>query len=154
MIPRQATGGSRESRGDALSSVHLVLFDGLCGLCDRLVRRLLRADRRGVLRFAPLQGATRREVEIRLGGALPDETIVLVRDWLGPDERVLTRSEAACAIAGLVGGRFRPLSWLRFLPRPLRDAGYDFVARRRSRWFGRLEACRVPTAAERARFLD
>lgn len=151
MIRGNAAGGSG---GDAPSGVHLVLFDGLCGLCDRLVRRLLRADRRGVLRFAPLQGATRRDVEGRIGEALPDETMVLVRDWRGEDERVLVRSAAACAIAGIVGGWWRPLSWLRYLPRWLRDAGYDFVARRRARWFGRLDACRVPSPDERARFLD
>jgi predicted DCC family thiol-disulfide oxidoreductase YuxK len=141
-------------RRDGPSDVHLVLFDGLCGLCDRLVRWLLRADRRRVLRFAPLQGTTRREVEGRAGRALPDETIVLVRDWRGNGERILVRSDAACAIAEIVGGWWRPLSWLRFLPRGWRDAGYDFVARRRARWFGRLDACRVPTPEERARFLD
>jgi len=131
-----------------------VLFDGYCGLCDGLVRRLFRADRRGVLRFAPLQGTTRREVEARLGRALPEETIVLVTDWREARARVVTRSDAVAAIAGLVGGWWLPLSWSRILPRRLRDAGYNFVARRRARWFRRLDACRVPAPEERARFLD
>jgi predicted DCC family thiol-disulfide oxidoreductase YuxK len=133
---------------------HLVLFDGYCGLCDGLVRRLSAVDRRGALRFAPLQGATRRDVEARLGRELPEETIVLVTDWRERGARVVTRSDAVAAIAGIVGGWWRPLAWLRILPRRLRDAGYDFVARHRARWFGRLATCRVPTPEERARFLD
>lgn len=131
-----------------------MLFDGYCGLCDGLVRRLFLADRRGVLRFAPLQGATRREIEARLGRALPEETIVLVTDWREERARVLTRSDAVAAIASIVGGWWRPLAASRILPRRLRDAAYDFLARRRARWFGRLDACRVPTPEERARFLD
>ncbi len=132
---------------------HLVLFDGQCGLCDGLVRRLLRADRRGVLRFAPLEGVTRREVELRLGRELPGETIVLVTDWRGAQARAVVRSDAIAALAGIVGEWWRPIAWVRFLPRRVRDAGYDFVARRRARWFGRLDACRLPSPAEAARFL-
>lgn len=131
-----------------------MLFDGYCGLCDGLVRRLFLADRRGVLRFAPLQGATRRAVEARLGRGLPEETIVLVTDWRTANACVVTRSDAVAAIARIVGGWWRPLAASRILPRRLRDAAYDFVARRRARWFGRLDSCRVPTPEERARFLD
>jgi predicted DCC family thiol-disulfide oxidoreductase YuxK len=147
-----AAGGS----ADRIAPVaeHLVLFDGYCGLCDGLVRRLFVADRRGELRFAPLQGTTRREVESRLGRALPEETIVLVTDWRTANARVATRSDAVAAIASIVGGWWRPLAASRILPRRLRDAAYDFVARRRARWFGRLDACRAPTAAETGRFLD
>ncbi|MCB9377678.1 MAG: DUF393 domain-containing protein [Holophagales bacterium] len=133
---------------------HLVLFDGYCGLCDGLVRRLFHADRRGVLRFAPLQGTTRREVETRLGRELPEETIVVVTDWREAGARVLTRSDAVAAIARIVGGWWRPLAGSRIVPRRLRDAAYDFVARRRARWFGRLDACRVTSPEERERFLD
>lgn len=136
------------------TSRHLVLFDGQCGLCDRLVARLVRADRGGVLAFAPLQGETRRSLERRLGVRLPEETILLVEQWRGERERVLVRSDAVCAIAAALGRGWRLFALLRMVPRRLRDAGYDFVARRRNRWFGRLEACRVPAAHERERFLD
>jgi predicted DCC family thiol-disulfide oxidoreductase YuxK len=115
---------------------------------------LARADRRRVLAFAPLQGATRRELERRRRGSFPEETIVLVQDWRGERERVLVRSDAVCAIAAALGRGWRLLALLRFVPRPLRDAGYRFVARRRARWFGRLDACRLPAAHERERFLD
>lgn len=118
-----------------------------------MVRRLVRADRRGALRFAPLGGTTRREVELRLGQEIPEETIVLISDWRGARARVATRSDAIAAIAGIVGGWWRPLAWMYVLPRELRDAGYDFVARRRTRWFGRLDACRTPSPAEAERFL-
>lgn len=150
----RAAGPEDDWVGRPPGARHLVLFDGLCGLCDRLVARLVRADRRGVLAFAPLQGETRRSIERRLGVRLPEETIVLVEHWRGERERLLVRSDAVCAIAAALGRGWRLLVPLRLLPRRLRDAGYDFVARRRSRWFGRLEACRVPAAHERERFLD
>jgi predicted DCC family thiol-disulfide oxidoreductase YuxK len=53
-----------------------------------------------------------------------------------------------------LGWPWRVLSWLRFLPRPLTNWGYDFIAKRRLKFFGRLETCRIPTPAERARFID
>jgi predicted DCC family thiol-disulfide oxidoreductase YuxK len=63
------------------------------------------------------------------------------------------RSDAALAILAGLGGAWRAAAWLRVIPRPLRDLVYRFVARYRHRWFGRREACRVPTPAERSRFL-
>jgi len=133
-----------------------VLYDGTCGLCDRTVRWLLARDRAGALRFATLEGATGGAVRARHPGLPPaDETIVLVEAPERPGERVRLRSDAVLAALARLGGGWRlASSSLRLVPRPLRDAAYRFVARRRTRWFGRLAACRVPTPAERARFLD
>lgn len=132
-----------------------VLYDGLCGLCDRAVRRLLARDRRRALRFAPLEGATAAAVRAR-HPALPDadETFVLVESPGAPGERVRVRSDAAIAAVARLGGVWRLVQALRIVPPPLRDAVYRFVARRRTRWFGRLESCRLPTAGERQQFLD
>jgi len=135
--------------------VRWVLFDGPCGLCDGAVRWLLRRDRRGALRFAPLEGRVAAAVRSRhpeLPGA--DETMVLVERPETPAERVHVRSRAVIGILVALGGSWRLFSVLRGAPSWLLDPPYRFVARRRTRWFGRLPACRVPTAGESARFLE
>ena len=133
-----------------------VLYDGTCGLCDRTVQWLLARDRAGALRFATLDGTTGSAVRARHPGLPPaDETIVLVEAPERAGERVLVRSDAVLAAVARLGGGWRLVEvLLRLVPRPLRDAAYRFIARRRTRWFGRLDACKVPTAAERPRFLD
>jgi predicted DCC family thiol-disulfide oxidoreductase YuxK len=132
----------------------LVLFDGVCVLCDRSMRWLLDADRRGVLSFAPLQGETAKAVRARHPGSGDSlSTVVYVRNPGSPAERVYLRSDAAAAILGDLGGGYRLLSWLRVIPRPVRDALYDWVAARRYRWFGKLDSCRLPDAGTAGRFL-
>ena len=107
-----------------------------------------------MLSFAPLQGETAKGVLARhpdSGDSL--STVVYVRDPGGPEERVYLRSDAAAAILADLGGAYRPLSWLRVIPRPLRDALYDWVAARRYRWFGKLDSCRLPDKGMEGRFL-
>ena len=130
---------------------HVVFFDGVCGLCDRTVQFLLRHDRRDRLRFAPLQGATARRMLPPLGGR-PEElnTIYVVTS----DGRLLERSRAVLFAATALGGGWSLLGALRLVPRPLADVIYGVVARVRYRIFGRLDACAMPTPAQRAKFLD
>jgi len=72
----------------------------------------------------------------------------------GPEaRRVRVRSDAVVAILSELGGLWRLIAILRIIPRPVRDLVYDYVARKRFRWFGRMENCRIPTAEERERFL-
>jgi predicted DCC family thiol-disulfide oxidoreductase YuxK len=137
----------------------LVLYDGTCGLCDRSVQLLLRLDRRGVLSYAPLQGTT--AAALAAAGRLPAgsntgklDSLVFVRDAGSARETVLLRSDAVLA-ALAAAGRHRWLAvLLRAVPRRLRNGAYDFVARHRYAWFGRADACRLPSPAVRARFLD
>ncbi len=133
---------------------HLVLFDGVCGLCDRSVQFLLEEDREGVLSFAPLQGSTRAALERRAELPPADQTLVLVRDFGTSNERVLVRSDAILAILATIGGWLAPLALVRAIPRSWRDTVYAFIAGRRYRWFGQLESCRLPAPDVRARFLD
>lgn len=126
----------------------VVFFDGVCGLCNGTVDWLLARDRRARLRFAPLQGETAR----RLLGELPEDALewtFLLRDGAGTHER----SDAVLGALQHVGGPWSLIRVLRLVPRALRDAVYRFVARRRYRWFGRRDACRLPSTAERERFL-
>jgi predicted DCC family thiol-disulfide oxidoreductase YuxK len=125
----------------------IVYFDGLCNLCDGFARFLLARPGGKRLRLASLQGETARA---RLGdrfGAEP-QTIVLEQA-----DRFRVRSDAVIAILTRLGGPWKLAAVLHLVPRPLRDAAYDFIARRRARWWGRRDACRVPTAEERERFL-
>lgn len=133
----------------------LVLYDGVCGLCNRLNRFLLARDRRGIFDFAPLQSDTGRLWLTRAGrpGA-PLETLVVVADYRSPSPRLLTRSDAVLALLHSLGGHWRAAAMLRAIPRPIRDTAYALVARHRYAIFGRFEACPLPPAEWRARFLD
>ena len=129
----------------------IVFYDGVCGLCDRWVRFVVKRDRHRTLRFAPLQGETAK-TRTDLPAELRTVVFVLLRPG-ATDEQIFTRSEAALRLLDHVGGFWRLVSWLRLVPRPLRDAVYDVIARRRYQWFGKFEACRVPPPEWRERFL-
>jgi predicted DCC family thiol-disulfide oxidoreductase YuxK len=132
----------------------VLLYDGLCGLCDGTVQAVLRADRHGTVRFAPLQGDFAARVLDRHPELQAVDSLVLVEPDGSGGERVRVRSDAALALARHVGGAWRLAGVLRVVPAPLRDAAYDLVARSRYRVFGRRDACRVPEPHERARFID
>lgn len=126
----------------------IVFFDGVCGLCDATVTFLARHDRRGVLKYAPLQG----ETAVRLLNADERDLNSLAFRHHG---RTWRHSAAVVRIFWTVGGWWRILAALLWLvPRPLRDLGYRCVAKIRYRLFGRHETCRLPSPEERSRFLD
>ena len=125
-----------------------IYFDGYCGLCDRFVQFVLRRDRKARYRFAPLQGST---AQARVPATLDPRTSQTV--ILEEGGRFRVRSDAALAILSGLGGGWRLTALLRGIPRPVRDAVYDLVARNRNRWFGRRAECRVPQPDERDRFL-
>lgn len=131
------------------SAPPIVCFDGVCGLCNRFVDLLLWADRRRVLRFAPLQGEAARA---RLpGGCRTGLDTVVLLDAAGLHER----SDAVLRILGHLGLPWRGMAWLGWaVPRRLRDWLYDEVSTRRYHWFGQRDTCRLPAPQERERFLD
>ncbi len=137
----------------------VLLYDGECGLCARSIQWVLERDVRArSLRFAALQGETAAPLLARHGiEPHPQrgfESLVLVLELGGPRERVLTRSDAALAIGRYLGGWHGRLARLAGLvPRFLRDLAYGLVARNRLRFFGGVDACRVPRGDERKRFL-
>ena len=131
----------------------LVLYDGVCGFCDRSVQWLLEADRDLLLRYAPLQGPTAAALRQR-HPALPEDidTVVLV-EGERDSEVLFLRSDAVLHIASLLPSVPRWVQVFRWCPRPLRDALYRAFAAIRYRVWGKLDACKLPTPAERARFL-
>ena len=132
----------------------LVLFDGVCGFCDRAVRWLLARDVEGRLRFAPLQGRTAAALRLRHPEIPSDLDSIVYVEACGGQERVYLRSDAALQIAAAIGAAPRLRRVAARLPRRLRDVAYAAFARIRYRAFGRLDSCRAPLPAERARFLD
>lgn len=127
----------------------VVLFDGVCNLCNASVNFVIDRDPAGRFRFAALQSEAAAPLLARAGLA-PDHlgSIVLVEEG-----RIYTRSTAALRIARRLSGAWPLLAVFLAVPRPLRDLAYDVIARHRYRWFGRAEACRVPTPELRTRFL-
>jgi predicted DCC family thiol-disulfide oxidoreductase YuxK len=134
---------------------HLVLYDGVCGLCDHFVRFLLRIDGQDRLRFAALQGTLGSEI-LKQAGRTADalSTVLVVADYQEPGQRLLERSDAALFAIASAGGIYRAAAALRIVPRFFRDAVYDLVARWRYRVFGRFDACPIPGPRTRAKFLD
>jgi predicted DCC family thiol-disulfide oxidoreductase YuxK len=128
----------------------IVLFDGLCNVCDGSVQAILKRDREGIFRFASLQGRFGQETLKRMGMPTNDlETLVLLEDG-----KIHTRSTAVLRILHRMGGVWGFLYIFRFIPVPLRDAAYRLFARRRHRLFGRRDDCRIPTPGQRERFID
>jgi predicted DCC family thiol-disulfide oxidoreductase YuxK len=126
----------------------VLFFDGVCGLCNRFIDFVISRDQTAVFRFAPLQGETARD-------RLPEADVREVNTMVLRDEQgVFRKSTAAVRVLIRLGGVWRIFGgalWL--VPRPLRDAGYSLVARNRYAIFGKKETCRMPTPAERERFL-
>lgn len=126
----------------------ILFYDSTCGLCARAVRWLVRHDRRGVLRFAPLGGETFAALHAD-PGIDPASTLVLAdADGLHVRSRGVLRALRA------LGGPWRLVAGvLGSVPAPVLDGAYRFVARRRRRWFGRADACAATERGANDRFL-
>ncbi len=130
-----------------------MFYDGQCGLCDRIVQFLLRADRKEQFLFAPLQGTT----AVTVLKDLPDEyktvdSLVLVENYQQPDQRFYVMGRGAFRILWILGGWWMLLGWIAFLPPILYDWGYRMVARNRHRLFTG-DVCELPDPNKRKRFL-
>jgi predicted DCC family thiol-disulfide oxidoreductase YuxK len=127
----------------------IVLFDGVCGLCDASVNFVIDHDAVGRFRFAPLQSDLARQLLLKYRLDPADMTSIIMLEG----GRVYSRSTA---ILRICRGLHFPLplaSWFIVIPPPIRDMVYDWVARNRYHWFGKFDACRMPAPGVAARFL-
>ncbi len=128
----------------------VVFFDGVCGLCNFWVDQLMKLDRRGVLRFAPLQSPYARAAIDARYLEPPYSTVVIKMS----DGQIFERSEGVLRCAQMVGGplgsMFRVFA---LLPPRIRDEIYDRIAKNRYVWFGKRDTCRLPTPEEKERIL-
>ncbi|MCZ6623853.1 MAG: DCC1-like thiol-disulfide oxidoreductase family protein [Deltaproteobacteria bacterium] len=125
----------------------IIFFDGVCGMCNRFVDVVMRADKDSIFRFAPLQGETAREL-------LPPLTED-PREWslIYLDERgIHEQSDASLEVYRRLGGPWWLLSLGRLVPRLIRNQAYRWIASNRYRWFGRRDSCRLPTEEEKGLF--
>ena len=134
----------------------IILYDGVCGLCNSLVQFLLKHDKRGRLRFASLQSDFAEKVLRRHGFDAKDlDTVHVVVNYDQPGERVLQRSDAVLRAGRELGGFWGASSSVgRIVPRALRDLVYRLVATNRYRVFGKYDTCMLPDPKQRSRFLD
>jgi predicted DCC family thiol-disulfide oxidoreductase YuxK len=131
----------------------VLLYDGVCGFCNKSVQLILDHDRRGQMRFAALQSdygqaAIARHPELR--GV---DSVVFVEQAPG-GERIYVRSDAALKVAAYLGGFWKIFLAAKVIPRRLRDYLYDLFARNRYRFFGKYDSCMLPPPEVRSRFLD
>jgi predicted DCC family thiol-disulfide oxidoreductase YuxK len=138
----------------------LVLYDGVCALCNGVVRYLLRTDKQDRFRFIPQETPLAEAILRRLPAEMrpvetrPAEGVILVTAALTASERTYRRSDAVSEALRLIGGPLSPLGWLlRLVPRGLQEFGYGLIARYRYRLFGRYSTCPIPTAEQRAKIL-
>jgi predicted DCC family thiol-disulfide oxidoreductase YuxK len=131
----------------------VLLFDGGCGLCTRVVQVVLRADTLGTLNFASLQGEFARGVLARHPELKDVDSMAWVETCReGRAERVFVRSEAVMRLARYLGFPWRLLAIARLVPARVRDRLYDWVARHRHEWFMGAATCSLPLAEHRGRF--
>lgn len=127
----------------------IVLFDGVCHLCSAIVQFAIPRDPRRRLRFAPLQSAISRQLLGQCADPpIPDSFVLIDRG------RAYVRSAAALRIVRHLAMPWPILAVFGVVPRPVRDWAYDFVARRRYRWYGTRAVCFVPTPEIKDRFLE
>ena len=134
---------------------HLVLYDGVCGLCNRLNQFVLPRDTRGVFDFAPLQSRVGRELLTRFNRN-PDDlnTFYVVVDYHGGAPGLLSKARAGLFVMKAIGRPWRWLGVFGVLPSGVLDRGYDLIARNRYRLFGRYESCLMPATEYKQRFID
>ena len=140
----------RTNKSEQLRHRSIVLYDGVCALCNWFVRFIVDRDPDRRFVFAPLQSDVGRKLLADHHAVVASlDTVILVKG-----ERVVGRSEAAFQILAGLQTAWRLLLVFRPLPRRFTDAVYDIVARSRYRVFGRYDACPIPAADQRSRFLD
>lgn len=130
----------------------IILFDGICNLCNTSVQFVIKRDKKEQFQFAALQGEfgqkTLERYTIEASGKAMDSFILLENDQL------YTQSTAALRVARRLSGGWKLLYAFIIVPRFIRDGVYKFIARNRYRWFGKKDSCMIPSPALKARFLD
>ncbi len=126
----------------------IVLFDGVCNFCNSSINFIIKRDKKGYFKFAPLQSEIAQKLVGDKTKPMP-ESVILIENG-----RTYDRSSAALLIAKKLNGLWPVLYIFIIVPKPIRDAVYNLIGRNRYKWFGKTEACMIPTPEVRSRFLD
>lgn len=132
-----------------LKADKIVLFDGVCNLCDSSVKFIIQRDKKGVFKMASLQS----EIGIQLQNQYNQNTSELNSVLLIENGKLYSKSTAALRIAKHIDGLWKVWSIFLIIPAPIRDIVYDFIGKNRYRWFGKQDACMMPDKSIKSRFL-
>jgi len=128
----------------------IILFDGVCNLCDATVQFLIKRDKKDIFRFVAIQSDLGQEIIQHIGiDTSKTDSIILYE----PGHAYYYKAEAALRISKELGGIYALLGIFTLLPNVLTNIVYDYVARNRYKWYGKKEACMIPTPEMKAKFL-
>lgn len=128
----------------------IILFDGVCNLCNGSVQFIIKRDKKRVFRYAALQSdVASKELSTRNEAITNIESVILI-----DGDSVYYRSDAALRIAKHLGSAWPLMQFFLIIPRFARDGLYNFIGRNRYKWFGKQESCMIPTSELKGLFLD
>jgi predicted DCC family thiol-disulfide oxidoreductase YuxK len=128
----------------------IILFDGVCNLCDATVQFLIKHDKKDIFRFVAIQSEIGRQIIKHIGiDTSKTDSIILYE----PGNAYYYKAEAALKIANQLGGVYSLLSVFLLLPKRLSNVVYDYIARNRYKWYGKKNDCMIPTPAMKSKFL-
>jgi len=129
----------------------VILFDGVCNLCNDSVLKVIKHDKKNVFLFTALQSVTGKKILDRLGVNTNEIDSIVLYD---PKKSYHIKSSAALRIMNEFGGFWKLMQIFRILPAGFNNIFYDWIARNRYKWFGKKESCMIPTPELKAKFLD
>lgn len=127
----------------------IILFDGVCNLCNGAINYVIKRDKNNVFKFAALQSEIGKELISKFNiDTSKVDSIILI-----DGEKHYEKSSAALHIAKYLSGGYPLLFGFMIVPKFIRNSGYDYIARNRYKWFGKKESCMIPTAELKSKFL-
>ena len=128
----------------------IILFDGVCNLCDSSIQFIIKHDKKDLFRFVALQSEIGMEITKHIGVDTSKIDSILLYE---PGKAYYYKAEAALKIAKELGGIYTAISWFGILPKFLTNSVYDYIAKNRYKWYGKKDACMIPTPELKAKFL-
>lgn len=128
----------------------IILFDGVCNLCDSSIQFIIKHDKKDIFRFVALQSEIGLEIIKHIGIDTSKIDSILLYE---PGKAYYYKAQAALKIAKELEGIYTAISWFSILPNFLTNTVYDYIARNRYKWYGKKEACMIPTPELKAKFL-
>ncbi len=128
----------------------IILFDGVCNFCNGAINFVLKQDKKGIFKFAPLQSEAGQRLLQHYNLSMKEfDSFILIDKG-----KVYKKSAASLRVMNKLPWYWKEAQILRMIPTAFRDAIYDFIAKNRYKWFGKKEQCMVPTPELRSRFLN
>ncbi len=128
----------------------IILFDGVCNLCDSSIQFIIRHDKNDIFRFVALQSDLGQEITKYIGVDITKTDSIILYE---SGKAYYYKAEAALKIAKELGGIYTIISWFSILPKSISNIVYDYIAKNRYKWYGKKDACMIPTPELKAKFL-